>query len=336
MSRGELAAMLPRAGPALLEVTHPAPGFVALLPARGRRRVALLDRLGRCRVVAARRLAVALRAAAGGGGNGANDGNSGDGGNGGDGGQAPVGRELRRAGRARHPAGGRGARRAAGVAGRRGGVACRGRHRQSGGTCRADGGRPALGRRRGVAGGCSRDRAPPGGEGRVVVRQQLFARLVRRGGSTANGAQKLAGEGTGLLLGRMLAGEALESAELAGLPAALFAGLDLAVALAFLRWGAAPRLHIALFCAAAGVWAALAATVRRRRRDLVADSLRETHGLVEKLAGQRTRRVQEHPRRRFRAPPRGRPASARADRRSGARRDGDHAEQCSERGCHLP
>jgi ATP-binding cassette subfamily B protein len=102
-------------------------------------------------------------------------------------------------------------------------------------------------------------------------------------------ADRLRGEGTGRLLGRILACETLERVALASLPAGLLAATELGGALAALGHGAAARQLVALLALALGSAAALAAG-HRRAHGAGAEARRELTGeLVEAVAGHRSR-----------------------------------------------
>ncbi|HVT18570.1 MAG TPA: ATP-binding cassette domain-containing protein [Thermoanaerobaculia bacterium] len=128
--------------------------------------------------------------------------------------------------------------------------------------------------------------------GATLLRRRLLAALL------ALAPDSLRRQGTGQLLGRILAAESLESLGLAGLPAVLLALTDLGLALPLLYSGAAPLIHTLLSLA----WLLLAGlfgSAYLRYHRAVADSrLEMTHDLVEKLASHRTRLAQESPARR--------------------------------------
>jgi ATP-binding cassette subfamily B protein len=117
----------------------------------------------------------------------------------------------------------------------------------------------------------------------VWMRRRMFAALL------ALDANRLRGEGTGSLLGRILAGEVLERVVLTSLPAGLLAASEFAGALAALGHGVAARQLIALL-ALAGASAAALAAGHRRAHGAGAAARRELTGqLVEAVAGHRTR-----------------------------------------------
>jgi ATP-binding cassette subfamily B protein len=115
------------------------------------------------------------------------------------------------------------------------------------------------------------------------LRRRLFAALV------ALGPDRLRGEGTGRLLGRVLAAEALERALLAAGPAALVAAVELAGAVAVLAHGACGAAHVALLAAALASAVLLAAGHQRELGACAAAQLEATDTLVEAVAGHRTR-----------------------------------------------
>jgi ATP-binding cassette subfamily B protein len=121
------------------------------------------------------------------------------------------------------------------------------------------------------------------------LRQRLL------GGLVARGSELTRGEGLGRLLGRVLEAGAIESLGLGGGLLAGLALIDLAAAAVLLGSGAEAVPLLCLFGAALllGAWRArralaLRAAWTRSRLDL-------THDLVERMAGQRTRLVQEPP-----------------------------------------
>jgi ATP-binding cassette subfamily B protein len=117
----------------------------------------------------------------------------------------------------------------------------------------------------------------------VWMRRRLFSALL------APAADRLRGEGTGRLLGRILAAETLERVALASLPARLLAATELGGALAALGHGAAARQLVVLLALAGGSAAALAAG-HRRAHGAGAEARRELTGeLVEAVAGHRSR-----------------------------------------------
>ncbi|HVT59509.1 MAG TPA: ATP-binding cassette domain-containing protein [Thermoanaerobaculia bacterium] len=122
-----------------------------------------------------------------------------------------------------------------------------------------------------------------------LLRRRLHAALL------ALDPDWLRGQGTGRLFGRILAAEALESLAVDRLPAALLALADLLLALPLLCAGAAPRAHAALLLAWSLLAALLGAAYLRAHRPAAAARIAMTHHLVEQLTGHRTRLAQESP-----------------------------------------
>jgi ATP-binding cassette subfamily B protein len=115
------------------------------------------------------------------------------------------------------------------------------------------------------------------------LRRRLFAALV------ALGPDRQRGEGTGRLLGRLLAAEALERALLGAGPAALVAAVELAGSFAVLAHGARAAAHLELLAAALASAVLLAAGHQRELAACAAAQLDATDTLVEAMAGHRTR-----------------------------------------------
>ncbi|HVR09599.1 MAG TPA: ATP-binding cassette domain-containing protein [Thermoanaerobaculia bacterium] len=120
----------------------------------------------------------------------------------------------------------------------------------------------------------------------LSLRRRLFAAFVELA------PDRLRGEGTGRLLGRVLATEAVERLSLRAGPAALVAAAELAAATGVLAHGAAAVAHCALLALAVAGVAVLAATHLRGCRDCAAARLALTDRMVEAVAGHRTRVVQ--------------------------------------------
>ncbi len=120
----------------------------------------------------------------------------------------------------------------------------------------------------------------------LLLRRRLAAALL------ALAPASLRGEGTGRLLGRLLAAESLERLLLAAGPAVPLAVAELAGAAAVLAQGAAAAAHLALLLAALLAAAALAWRHARAQRFSAACRLALTGDLVEALSGHRTRLAQ--------------------------------------------
>jgi ATP-binding cassette subfamily B protein len=115
------------------------------------------------------------------------------------------------------------------------------------------------------------------------LRRRLFAAIV------ALGPDRLRGEGTGRLLGRVLAAEALERALLGAGPAALVGAVELAGAVVVLAHGASGAAHVALLAVALASAVLLAAGHQRDLGVCAAAQLEGTDMVVEAVAGHRTR-----------------------------------------------
>jgi ATP-binding cassette subfamily B protein len=118
------------------------------------------------------------------------------------------------------------------------------------------------------------------------LRRRLFAAFVELA------PDRLRGEGTGRLLGRVLAAEAVEGAALRAGPAALVAVAELAAAAAVLAQGAAAVAQPALLALAVAALPFLAAGHVRTYCGAAASRLGLTDRLVEAVAGHRTRLAQ--------------------------------------------
>jgi ATP-binding cassette, subfamily B, bacterial len=115
------------------------------------------------------------------------------------------------------------------------------------------------------------------------LRRRLFAALL------ALGPERLRGEGTGHLLGRLLASEALERALLAAGPAVLVAAAELAGAVAALAHGACASAHLGLLAVALASAVLMGAGQQREYGACAAAQLDLTDAMVESVAGHRTR-----------------------------------------------
>jgi ATP-binding cassette, subfamily B, bacterial len=115
------------------------------------------------------------------------------------------------------------------------------------------------------------------------LRQRLFTALL------SFPPERLADEGTGRLLGRLLAAEALERTLLAAGPAALAAAAELAGSVAALAQGACAAAHLALLGVALPIAAGLAAGYQQAHDACAGSQLEQTDGMVEAVAGHRTR-----------------------------------------------
>jgi ATP-binding cassette subfamily B protein len=125
--------------------------------------------------------------------------------------------------------------------------------------------------------------AAAGHRAAMWLRRRLFAALL------ALGTERLRGEGTGRLLGRLLAAEALERAVLAAGPAALVAAVELAGAIAALAQGACASSHLGLLAMALASAALLGACHQRETAASAAARLDRTDAMVESVEGHRTR-----------------------------------------------
>jgi ATP-binding cassette subfamily B protein len=122
----------------------------------------------------------------------------------------------------------------------------------------------------------------------TLLRRRLLATLPTLGPG-AVGA--IGGEGTGRLLGRLLAAEEVERVLLAGGPAALLAIAELAGAAVALARGAAPAAHLAGLAGALLTAGLLLGCCHRCHRARAEHRLAVTGRLVEAMAGHRTRLV---------------------------------------------
>jgi ATP-binding cassette, subfamily B, bacterial len=120
----------------------------------------------------------------------------------------------------------------------------------------------------------------------LLLRRRLFARLL------AIDPECLRGEGTGRLLGRLLAAESLERAAVAGGVTALVASGELAGAAVALAHGAAARPQLATLAVALVAAALLHLRQAGARRAYGERRLALTADLVEAMAGHRTRLTQ--------------------------------------------
>ncbi len=133
--------------------------------------------------------------------------------------------------------------------------------------------------------------------GRLAV--DLGAEIRRRlmAGALRMQPDELRREGVGQSLGRVLESDALESLALGGGFLALFAAVEIVVAVLVLAAGASPLAQVAALLA----WIALAGLLARRylaaRREWTDRRLALTHDLVEAMVGQSTRLIQEAPER---------------------------------------
>jgi ATP-binding cassette subfamily B protein len=124
---------------------------------------------------------------------------------------------------------------------------------------------------------------------------QRAARLLRQrflGALLALAPDRVRGEGTGRLLGRLLAAESVEGALLGSAPAAGGALAELAGGVVALANGAAPTAHLALLAVGLGGAALLLAGHGGRLQACAAGRLELTGRLVEALGGHRTRQAQ--------------------------------------------
>ena len=118
-------------------------------------------------------------------------------------------------------------------------------------------------------------------------RQRLLEALL------AVSRERLRGEGTGRLLGRILAVESLERALLGAGPAALVGAAELTAAAAVLARGAGGGVEAALLAVAVAAAGCGAVGHARAQRTGVAMGLEMTEGLVEALSGHRTRLAED-------------------------------------------
>lgn len=107
-------------------------------------------------------------------------------------------------------------------------------------------------------------------------------------------------QGVGMLLGRVIESQALESLALGGGLTTLLSLVELACAAGVLAWGAAPGAHLALLVTWLVGVAVLCVRFGRRLSDWVLARLALTHELIEQMVGHRTRLAQEHEARRAR------------------------------------
>ena len=120
----------------------------------------------------------------------------------------------------------------------------------------------------------------------LLLRRRLATALL------ALAPGQLRGEGTGRLLGRLLAAESLERALLAGAPTLGLAAAELAGATAALAHGAAAAAHLALLATALAAAALLFARHARAHAACAGGRLDLAGRLVEAMAGHRTRLAQ--------------------------------------------
>jgi ABC-type bacteriocin/lantibiotic exporter with double-glycine peptidase domain len=125
--------------------------------------------------------------------------------------------------------------------------------------------------------------------GALAHRAARLGRLRLLEALLAVGRERLRGEGTGRLLGRILAVESLERAVLAAGPAALLGAAEVTAAAAVLARGAGGGVAMALLAVAVAAAGCGAAAHARAQRTVVAAGLELTEGLVEELSGHRTR-----------------------------------------------
>jgi ATP-binding cassette subfamily B protein len=118
------------------------------------------------------------------------------------------------------------------------------------------------------------------------LRRRLFAATLALPPDT------LREDGSGQLLGRLLAAESFESALLAGAPAACVALAELAGAALAMAHGAAPAPHLVLLGTALTTAVLLAVSYARTDRAAATSQRALTGHLVEDLAGHRTHRAQ--------------------------------------------
>jgi ATP-binding cassette, subfamily B, bacterial len=132
-------------------------------------------------------------------------------------------------------------------------------------------------------------------EGTVSV---IFGLLVKRRllqGALSLPPEQVRIQGLGAMLSKVLESESIDDLGASGAIGALLAAVQLLVAPALLRWGAAPGLETLVI----GVWALLCVFAvvyaGRRRRDWTRERISLTNHLVENMAAHRTRLAQQPP-----------------------------------------
>ena len=120
-----------------------------------------------------------------------------------------------------------------------------------------------------------------------LVRQRLLAGILQLDPSETRT------QGAGQLLGRTFEAEAVESLALSGGIGSMLALVETCVVILVMLQGAGGVLQIAVFATTLSLGGFLAHRCYRRRRDWTEQRLALTHDLVEKMAGHRTRAVQQ-------------------------------------------
>jgi len=122
-----------------------------------------------------------------------------------------------------------------------------------------------------------------------LLKERLMA------GSLRSDPEAIRSEGVGHLLGRVIEAEAVESLALGGGLLAILSVLDLAFAVVVLFAGVAGAWHAAVMVGVGLLAATVAIRYHRRRVAWAEARLHLTHDFVERIAGHRTRLVQEDP-----------------------------------------
>ena len=131
------------------------------------------------------------------------------------------------------------------------------------------------------------------GLARIAIGASLRRRLLR--GALRMDPQEVRRQGVGQLFSVVVEGSALESIALTGGVQALFALMELVIAMAVLAVGAGRPLGALLLAAWTAGAGLLASRYVRQRRRWTTQRLQSTHRLLESIIGHRTRAIQQSP-----------------------------------------